>query len=100
MFALIESAKRILNVDDIVFPSKRIYAIRFGASDYSRDFGRNYFSISADQIELLYPRSRLAMAARVVGLPTVGTPFLGLIIDKEGLIKGASIALSLGFPRI
>jgi len=32
-----------------------------------------------------------------VGLPTVGTPFLGLIIDKEGLIKGASIALSLGF---
>lgn len=97
IFPLIESVKGIFNVDEIVFSSNRICAVGFGAADYLRDFGRSYFSISADQIELLYPRSRLAIAARAAGLPAIDTPFLGLIIDKEGLIKEASIALSLGF---
>jgi len=97
IFPLIESVKGIFNVDDIVFSSKRICAVGFGAADYLRDFGRSYFSISPDQIELLYPRARLAIAARAAGLPAVDTPFLGLIIDKEGLTKEANIALSLGF---
>lgn len=94
---LIESAKGIFNVDEIVSSSKRISAVGFGAADYLRDFGRSYFSVSPDQIELLYPRSRLSVAARVAGIPAIDTPFLGLLIDREGLIRESKIALSLGF---
>jgi len=71
--------------------------VGFGAADYMRDFGRSYFSMSPDENELLYPRSRLALAARTAGIAAIDTPFLGLIIDKEGLIKESKIALSLGF---
>ncbi|MEM1537706.1 MAG: CoA ester lyase [Candidatus Nezhaarchaeales archaeon] len=94
---LVESAKGILNVNEIVTASKRVVAVGFGAADYMRDFGRSYFAISPEETELLYPRSRLALAARVAGIPAIDTPFLGLIIDKEGLIKESKIALSLGF---
>jgi citrate lyase beta subunit len=37
------------------------------------------------------------LVARTAGIPAVDTPFLGLITDKEGLIKESKIALSLGF---
>jgi len=94
---LIESAKGIFNVDEMVFASDRVCAVGFGAADYLRDFGKSYFTISSDQIELLYPRSRISVAARAAGIPSIDTPFLGLIIDREGLIRESKIALSLGF---
>jgi citrate lyase subunit beta/citryl-CoA lyase len=94
---LVESAKGIVNIGQIVFASERVVAVGFGAADYMRDFGRSYFHLSPDENELLYPRSRLALAARTAGIPAIDTPFLGLITDKEGLIKESKIALSLGF---
>jgi citrate lyase subunit beta/citryl-CoA lyase len=94
---LIESAKGILNANEIVAASERVVAVGFGAADYMRDFGRSYFSMSPEETELLYPRSRLALAARAAEVPAIDTPFLGLIIDKEGLTKESKIALSLGF---
>lgn len=94
---LVETAKGIINVNEIASASERVVALAFGAADYMRDFGRSYFSISPDENELLYPRSRLALAARVAGIPPIDTPFLGLITDREGLIKESKIALSLGF---
>jgi citrate lyase subunit beta/citryl-CoA lyase len=94
---LVESAKGILNIEQIVSASERVIAVGFGAADYLRDFGRSYFSLSSDEYELLYPRSRLALAARTAGIAAIDTPFLGLIIDKEGLIRESKIALSLGF---
>jgi citrate lyase subunit beta/citryl-CoA lyase len=94
---LIESARGVINANEIVSASKRIVAVGFGAADYMRDFGRSYFSMSPQEIELLYPRSRLALAARKAEIPAIDTPFLGLMIDKEGLLKESKIALSLGF---
>lgn len=94
---LIESAKGIVNINEIVSASKRVVAVGFGAADYMRDFGRSYFSMSQDESELLYPRSCIALAARVAGIPAIDTPFLGLITDKDGLVKEAKIARSLGF---
>jgi citrate lyase subunit beta/citryl-CoA lyase len=84
---LIESARGVINANEIVSASKRIVAVGFGAADYMRDFGRSYFSMSPQEIELLYPRSRLALAARKAEIPAIDTPFLGLMIDKEGLLK-------------
>lgn len=97
IFPLIESAKGVINANEIVTASERVVAVGFGAADYMRDFGRSYFSMSPEEIELIYARSRIALAARVAEIPAIDTPFLGLIIDKEGLIKESRIALSLGF---
>jgi citrate lyase subunit beta/citryl-CoA lyase len=94
---LVESAKGILNVNEIVLAGKRIVAIGFGAADYLRDLGRSYFTISTNEIELLYPRSRLALAARVADVLAIDTPFLGDLNDLRGLIRESRIALSLGF---
>lgn len=93
---LIESAKGILNAFEIVTASERVIAISFGAVDYMRDFGRSYFTLSSDESELLYARSRLAVSARTAGVLAIDTPFFGLIIDKEGLIRESKIALGLG----
>jgi len=97
IFPLIESAKGVINANEIVTASERVVAVGFGAADYMRDFGRSYFSMSPEEIELIYARSRIALAARAAEIPAIDTPFLGLIIDKEGLIKESRIALSLGF---
>ncbi len=94
---LVESAKGILNVNEIVLAGKSIVAIGFGAADYLRDLGRSYFTISTNEIELLYPRSRLALAARVADVLAIDTPFLGNLNDLRGLIIESKIALSLGF---
>ncbi len=94
---LIESARGVLNVNEIVTASERLIAVGFGAADYMRDLGLSYFSLSPEQTEILYARSRIALASRLAEVPAIDTPFLGLITDKEGLIKESRIALSLGF---
>jgi citrate lyase subunit beta/citryl-CoA lyase len=94
---LLETAKGILNAYEIASVSDRVLAISFGAADYMRDFGRSYFTMSPDESELLYARSRLAVAARTAEVLAVDTPFLGVITDKEGLVRESKIASSLGF---
>jgi len=97
MIPLLETAKGIFNAYEIATASDRVVAISFGAADYMRDFGRSYFTMSPDESELLYARSRLVVAARTARVRAIDTPFLGLIIDKEGLVRESKIASSLGF---
>lgn len=94
---LIETAKGILNAFDIVNASKRVAASGFGAGDYMRDLGRSYIAMSPEETEILYARSHLALASRVAGVPAIDTPFFGLIIDREGLVKESRMAAQLGF---
>jgi citrate lyase subunit beta/citryl-CoA lyase len=94
---LIESAKGVHYAYEIASASKRTVAIAFGAADFSRDMGRAYALLSKDQTELLYARSRIAVAARVANVLSIDTPFLGLLVDKEGLVREARQALQLGF---
>jgi citrate lyase subunit beta/citryl-CoA lyase len=94
---LLESAKGIQNAYEIASASNRVVALAFGAADFMRDFGRSYFTMSSDESELLYARSRLVVSARAAGVIAIDTPFLGAITDNEGLIKEAKIAAQLGF---
>lgn len=94
---LIESAKGVLNAFEIATASERVVAIAFGAADFLRDFGLSYFTLSPDEKELLYARSHLAISARAAGIIAIDAPFLGPIIDKEGVVRESRIALSLGF---
>jgi citrate lyase subunit beta/citryl-CoA lyase len=53
--------------------------------------------MSESETEILYARSRLALASRVAGIPVVDTPFFGLTIDEKGLVRQAILAAQLGF---
>lgn len=94
---LIETARGVLNAQDIAEASKRVVALAFGAADYMRDLGRSYIAMSETETEILYARSRLALASRVAEIPAVDTPFFGLTIDEKGLVRQAMLAAQLGF---
>jgi len=94
---IIETAKGILNAQNIARASKRVVALAFGAADYMRDLGRSYITMSETETEILYARSHLALASRVAGVPAVDTPFFGLTIDEKGLVRQAMLAAQLGF---
>jgi len=97
MIPLVESARGILNAFEVASAGGRLVAVGFGAADYMRDFGRSYFTLSPDETELLYARSCLVISSRAAGIQAIDTPFLGTIIDKEGLAREAKMASSLGF---
>ena len=94
---LIETAQGVEEAYRIASSSSRIIALSFGAGDFLRDLGLDYASLSSDQHELLYARSRVAVAAAARGLQAIDTPFLGLIIDREGVEREAAIAKRLGY---
>lgn len=94
---LIESARGVENSHEIARASKRLVALAFGAGDFLRDLGISLTGLSAEQLELLYARSKVVTAAAAAGLQAIDTPFLGLIIDREGVKREAELARRLGF---
>jgi citrate lyase subunit beta/citryl-CoA lyase len=94
---LIETAKGIFSLNEIVTASERIVALAFGAADFLRDMGRSYLAMSENETEILYARSRIALMSRVMGIPAIDTPYFGPIIDQEGLLRETRLAAQLGF---
>lgn len=90
---LIETTKGIVNISEIVSASKKVIAVAYGAVDFAKDMG---VDLSPEGIELLYARSRIAIAAKAARVQAIDTPWVGLI-DKQGLEKDAKIAKQLGF---
>lgn len=93
LIATIETAKGVMNAQEIASASKRVIAMGFGAVDYTRDLGT---TISKEGTELFVPRSLVAMAARAAGIQSLDTVFIDLA-DEQGLIKDAQTARQLGF---
>jgi citrate lyase subunit beta/citryl-CoA lyase len=101
IMALIETPLGVLEVREIIGASPRVMGIAFGAGDYSREMGagmgvtrippEDYFTMT------LAARSALAMAARASGVHAIDTPFFGLVIDIDGLVREASKVKLLGF---
>lgn len=88
----IESARGLLHAAEIAaIPG--VAALAFGALDYAHDMG---ISLSPDGVELLYPRSHLAVAARAAGVQAIDTPWFD-VEDQEGLQREARLARQLGF---
>jgi citrate lyase subunit beta/citryl-CoA lyase len=98
---LLESPRGVLNASEIATASKRVDALGFGAGDFLRELGEGFAiaRLSPDEYfpMILYARSRISIAARVAGVPAIDTPFFGLLIDTEGLIRESSRAKLLGF---
>ena len=89
----IETAQGVANAAEICRASPRIAAVCFGADDYTADMG---IPRSADGVELLHPRSVVAVAARAAGIPALDTPYTDFR-DAEGLRREAALARQLGY---
>ena len=98
---LLESPRGVLNASDITKGSKRVAALGFGAGDFLRELGEGFAiaRLSPDEYfpMILYARSRISIAARVANVPAIDTPFFGLLIDTDGLVRESSKAKLLGF---
>jgi citrate lyase beta subunit len=94
VFALIESARGILNAHTIATATSRLLGLMLGHVDLSRDLG-----ISAGRAGegiLYHARCQLVLAARAAGVDVVDTVYLN-IRDQEGLRAEAAQAAALGF---
>jgi citrate lyase subunit beta / citryl-CoA lyase len=96
----IESARGLVNVEQIAAASPRLEALVFGPGDYAAslglpqlDIGSNVDSYPGDLWQ--YPRSRIAVAAHAFGLDAIDGPFAA-IRDEEGLRESARRARMLG----
>jgi citrate lyase subunit beta/citryl-CoA lyase len=95
----LETAKGVQNAYEIATASKRVFAIGFGAGDYTVDMGGSPYrlNISKDETEILYPRAVTAVAARSAGIKAIDTVFFGILTDREGFAEECRLAQRLGF---
>ena len=89
----IETAGAVTRVFQIASSTPRIIAVAFGAEDFTLDMGMQR---SAEGTELIYPRSQVAIAARVAGVFALDTPYTDFR-DEPGLIEEARLNRRLGF---
>lgn len=91
---LIETARGVHFADEIAVSDAAVTRLAFGAVDYCLDLG---ISLTYEQQELVYPRSRLAVVSRAAGIePPIDTVFSDLN-HEEGLMREARMAKRLGF---
>ncbi|KTG12210.1 HpcH/HpaI aldolase/citrate lyase family protein [Haloferax profundi] len=92
VFALVESAKGVLNAPEIA-SAPVTSAVALGAEDLAVDLGA---SRSADGTEILYARERIVLAASAAGIDAIDTPYTTLR-DNDGLRADAKFARDIGF---
>ncbi|GHU33767.1 citrate (pro-3S)-lyase subunit beta [Betaproteobacteria bacterium] len=89
----IETVKSVLNAYAIATSTKRIYALAFGAEDYTASMGIARTNSGED---LMHPRMMIVMAARAAGIQAIDTVFSD-INDMEGLRKETELVKRLGY---
>ena len=91
IIALIESAKAVEALPDIVGSEVRPVALMFGAADMAADLGAK-----TTWETLFFVRSRILQVAASAGVVVVDSPFFD-IADLEGLKRETKAAEDLGF---
>ena len=89
----IESAKAIVNVNEIATALVRTVAIAFGAEDYTNDMG---IQRTDDGEEVYHARSTVAIAARAAGIASLDSPYVAFR-NPDGLKKDAGVARQMGY---
>ncbi|MBO8170453.1 MAG: CoA ester lyase [Bacillaceae bacterium] len=101
---LIETAKGMMNVDEIAFASPRLEAMVFGIADYSASITARTTAIGGHGGEEMfeypghrwnYAISRMVVAAKAAGIQAIDGPY-GAIDDPEGYRQSAAMASMLG----
>ena len=105
LWAMIETAKGLVNVEAIATASPRMDALFFGGGDLSADLqvkrvglgrARVLPELEGLQVELLYGRSRTVAAARAAGLSAIDVSYNNFR-DLEGTYRDALYSFQLGF---
>ena len=89
----IESARAIVNVNEMAAALVRTVAIAFGAEDYTNDMGVRR---TDDGEEVYHARSTVAIAARAAGIASLDSPYVAFR-NPEGLKKDAGAARQMGY---
>ena len=89
----IESARAIVNVNEMASALSRTIAIAFGAEDFTNDMG---IQRSDDGEEVYHPRCTVAIAARAAGVASLDSPYVAFR-NPEGLRKDAGAARQMGY---
>ena len=89
----IESARAVVNVNEMAAALPRSVAIAFGAEDYTNDMG---IQRTDDGTEVYHPRATIAIAARAAGVAALDSPYVAFR-NPEGLRQDAGVARQLGY---
>ncbi|MBN2504497.1 MAG: CoA ester lyase [Bacilli bacterium] len=88
---IIELASSLVDLENIA-KQERVKGVLFGAEDYRADMG---IKRSDTGVELLYPRSRIAVVAKASMIEAIDTPFVDVMNDTA-LISDCHNASALG----
>ncbi len=93
LLAIIETARGVVNLNEIAASSPRLQALIFGAEDLAGDMGAVR---TASGWEGFYARSAVVLHAKAYGLQAIDTPFVHLH-DEHALIAETEQALYMGY---
>lgn len=89
----IETSLGLINAYEIASASPRVNGVIFGANDLVLETG---MTRSEEGLEMLYPRTKIVIAARAAGVAAIDTPYNNFK-DEQGLIRETKLARNLGF---
>ncbi len=92
-YMLVESARGILELEDIVKESDRIEGLLLGAEDYSVDM---QVKRTEGSEEIAFARYRIVTVAKAYGLNAIDTPFTD-IDNMDGLKRDTKFVKTIGF---
>ncbi|MEA2103080.1 MAG: CoA ester lyase [Candidatus Cloacimonadota bacterium] len=90
---IIETARGVLNADQICKAGKKVVMICFGAEDFTRDIGAERTKIGN---EIFWARSMIVLAAKANGIQASDTVFSD-VEDMKSLEQETKLIKSLGF---
>jgi citrate lyase subunit beta/citryl-CoA lyase len=94
LMPIIETGRGLDSVEVIARRSVRVKRLAFGAGDFVNDLGMEW---TPHEQELLFARSRIAVASRAAGLaPPIDTAHVN-VADVEGLQRATRQVRTLGF---
>lgn len=93
LFPIVETARGVMNLRDIVESTPRLGGLIFGAEDLAGDMGATR---TPDGWEVFYARSAVVIHARALGLDAIDTPYVHLE-NMTGLAADAEQAHYMGY---
>lgn len=94
LIAIIESARGVINLNEIAGSSSRLAALAFGAEDLAGDIGATR---TPDGWEVFYGRSAVVIHAKAYGMQALDTPFVNFSAEDSHLIAETEQAHYMGY---
>jgi citrate lyase subunit beta/citryl-CoA lyase len=90
---IIETAKGVLNAQQVGAASRRVVSLVFGAVDYARDMRVH---LTSEGWEVFHARSHVAVVARALGLVAVDSAWPAYA-DADGFLKDCRLSRQFGY---